>query len=116
MTKAEEIKALAAFAKKLGPDTYLGPALSKLVPWVELEVRSDVEPDLVGLFQKMTDDLIRVQSELKGEMGRFEALATVIRDRELEIRRLDAGIVAARGRASDALREMSRLELSGVGR
>jgi hypothetical protein len=114
MTKAEEIKALAAFARKLGPDTYLGPALSKLVPWMELEVRSDIEPDIVGQFRKMTDDLVLVRTQLSAEQTRFRVLATEIGAREAEIKRLDRGVDAARERASEALRELSRLAISGV--
>jgi hypothetical protein len=49
LSKAEELAILRAAAKKLGHDSYLGPALESLLPHVEQEMRSDFMPDLLGL-------------------------------------------------------------------
>jgi len=42
MTKEQEIKTLQATAKKLGPDSYMGPWLTRALPFIESAMRSDM--------------------------------------------------------------------------
>jgi hypothetical protein len=56
LTKAQEMEILTAAAKKLGTDSYAGPWLANLLPFIESDLRSDLCPEY---------DLRKTQAEVK---------------------------------------------------
>lgn len=44
ITKSSELAALAALADTLGPDSYIGPWIREILPFVEQDLRSDIRP------------------------------------------------------------------------
>jgi len=94
--KAEEIKILETAAKKLGENSYLGPAILALLPALEADMRSDFMPDLVGYLNCMEKDLAAKKEDLKDAEARIKALNQLKLDRENELRRLETHIEAAK--------------------
>jgi hypothetical protein len=50
MTKQEEIEILKATAKKLGPDSYVGPWLAEQLPAMIGSIMDDLSPDACGVM------------------------------------------------------------------
>lgn len=48
MTKNEEIQILTAAADSLGSDSYCGSWLREQIPFIESDIRSDVEPGILA--------------------------------------------------------------------
>jgi hypothetical protein len=48
MTKNEEIQILTECADRLGPDSYCGAWLREQIPFIESDIRSDVEPGILA--------------------------------------------------------------------
>jgi multidrug resistance efflux pump len=44
MTKNQELLELKSLSAKLGPDSYIGPWLASIIPEIECDVRSDLQP------------------------------------------------------------------------
>ena len=57
MDKAQEIEILRAAASQLGTDSYCGPWLNRIIPRVEMDIRSDLTPDPMSLSE-FTDAVI----------------------------------------------------------
>lgn len=109
-SKAEEIKILSAAAKKLGNDSYLGPALLHLIPHLEMEIRSDFCPDLLGLIRDkeaqvatLTADCKKLQNEFDEKKRQIDEMEKSIRYRQNDLDQIDAEIYRAKQRAADAL-------------
>lgn len=64
MTKAQEMEIFMEAIDKLGPNSYLGPALNDLVRFVDSDIRCDFVPDLAG----MVDDLLGRKNVLEKEV------------------------------------------------
>ena len=109
LSKAEEIKILSAAIAKLGPDSYLGPELARLIPWIEMEIRSDICPDLhsqVEISKKLVADNDAKLRELEAKLA---PLNQSIKDKERELFSLDRHINEAHSRAIHALEELRSL-------
>ena len=48
MNKSEEIQILTAAADSLGPDSYCGSWLRDQIPFIESDIRSDIEPGILA--------------------------------------------------------------------
>jgi hypothetical protein len=53
MTKAEELKALEKFIMSMPHESYIRPALAELMPQIERDMASDIQPDLIGTRAEM---------------------------------------------------------------
>lgn len=85
MTKSEEIAVLKSAAKKLGTDSYLGPALASLIPYLEMELRSDICPDLLGLVRDMEGRVAEMTKESNGLSNQMLAKADLIKQLDAQI-------------------------------
>lgn len=108
MTKKQELEIIAEAASRLGPDSYLGPWLTQLLPELEQAMRSDTIPQIT------ITDAVRVAksaAEVAGEI--------MIRDAEERVRRIErAGErIAATSKAMlELMRDMLKNQESDVGR
>lgn len=109
MTKAEELKILAAAIKKLGPDSYLGPALEELLPFAESAMRSDLQPDLLGSLQLMRADVDRLEDQLKETAGKLRDLEATISARHSDLLGLNTTIGRTRDKARDMVQSLNSL-------
>lgn len=82
MTKQKEIDILRQAVDSLGSDSYLGPALSRLIPWAESQIRSDIDPDLVS-------ELRRTEAEITENMERIKVLRESISAQERNLRAIE---------------------------
>lgn len=64
MTKQQELEILRQAIATLGPDSYLGPWLSEQLPWIERDIRSDIQP-----LVTWADCRIRMAEELSRAQG-----------------------------------------------
>jgi len=48
MSKNEEIQILTAAADSLGPDSYCGSWLRDQIPFIEIDIKSDIEPGILA--------------------------------------------------------------------
>lgn len=81
MTKRQELELLAETAAKLGPDSYCGPWLTKILPEVERDIRSDFFPmhspeEVRKEANKIVDD---AWAEARRIIGEARAQETAIR-------------------------------------
>ena len=93
MTKAAEISILKTAIDKLGDNSYLGPALKQLLPWIEHEMQCDIQPAitdvLTAIKQDIAERLVQVKTladekcvlerTVKGLEQRTEHLESVLR-------------------------------------
>lgn len=64
MLKSEEIAILREAAKKLGPNSYIGPWLLEVIPQVEWAIKSDFLPDVeVATVQDSTREAARIVND-----------------------------------------------------
>lgn len=70
MTKQNEIDLIKDLASKLDHNTYCGPWLREMIPFIESDMRSDYPIDIPNL-RKLRDETIFLQREL--EKNRNEA-------------------------------------------
>lgn len=78
MNKADELKLMADLAKKLGNDSYCGPALVQLLPYIESQMRADFPVDLLGQFKGMIDGTVALEAAYQAkrkEVAELEAKA-----------------------------------------
>ena len=68
MTKNEEIQILSAAADSLGPDSYCGSWLREQIPFIESDIKSDIEPGI--LASASIQDCARKCFEMRGEAMR----------------------------------------------
>lgn len=109
ISKADEIKILAAAVKKLGNDSYLGPELARLIPWIEMEIRSDICPDLRACVEVSAMLVADRSQELKEMEGRLRDLAKIEKEKQAEVNRLDRELHDAAWRARDAINNLRGL-------
>jgi hypothetical protein len=65
MTKNEEIQIITECADRLGPDSYCGQWLREQIPFIESDIRSDVEPGI--LASASIQDCARRCAEMRAE-------------------------------------------------
>ena len=83
MTKQQEIDILIQTADTLGDDSYMGPSLKKLIPWIESEIRSDFEPSLVTELKSAKEE-VEYHKDLLNKLKEEEKkIADRIRNLEL---------------------------------
>ena len=68
MTKNEEIQIITECADRLGPDSYCGAWLREQIPFIESDIRSDVEPGI--LASASIQDCSRRCAEMRSEAMR----------------------------------------------
>lgn len=102
MTKKQELEIITEAASRLGPDSYLGPWLTQLLPELEQAMRSDTIPQIT------IADSVRVAesaAEVAGEI--------LIREAEERVRRIQwAGerIAAASRGMLELMRDMLKFQ------
>lgn len=68
MNKKQEYELLKEVAQKLGPNSYLGPAILELGPWIEQQMLSDIQPEI----RSTLSELETRKTELKKEIIEME--------------------------------------------
>jgi len=68
MSKNEEIQILSAAADSLGSDSYCGSWLREQIPFIESDIRSDIEPGI--LASASIQDCSRRCAEMRAEAMR----------------------------------------------
>jgi len=93
MTKLQEICTLKEAITAFGKDSYLGPALSYLLSWIEQEIRSDHEPSLTDQLEYIKRDVAEkqaIQQQLDKDILTARATLKVIDESVIHAtRRLD---------------------------
>ena len=112
LTKADELKILQSAISKLGDQSYLGPALSKLLPFAEREMRSDIEPDLVGALDCMQADVARYEDQRRELAARLRELEDALTQRRAALDHAEQALASAR----DRLQGMAHSLLQVAGR
>lgn len=107
MTKAEEIKILSAAAKKLGNDSYLGDALSALIPHIEMEIRSDIIPNLLLLIKDM--ERRAVDADL-----RYRDISILCTEKEATLKGMNLTLDNMANRRDDLEEEIERAKWKAV--
>lgn len=105
MNKEQEIDILRAAASQLGTDSYCGPWLNRIIPRVEMDIRSDLIPDPMSLSE-FTDAAIaaaKAEAEQILWAARAEARKTVA-----EAEQILADAQASRDRIAFAAAEAKR--------
>ena len=84
-TKSEEIRILAAAADSLGSDSYCGAWLREQIPFIESDIRSDIEPGVIA--SASIQDCSRRCVEMRADaMREREAILSDARKEADEIR------------------------------
>ena len=99
MTKSEEIAIIREFARKLGPDSYLGPILAEQIWEIEQDITNDIYP--VATVARAKADC----AELKREADERANLVIARATNEAQ------AIVARAHKQAAAAFEMARREL-----
>ena len=81
MDKQHELDALAALGERLGPDSYLGPAIAAGIHTIADEMRSDWAPDVAASLlhlgrrvESMREILAELETREQEARARLEAL------------------------------------------
>lgn len=109
LTKTEEIKILQAAIKKLGNDSYLGPQLALLVPYIESQIRADIMPDILTCVQITEKLLTDNQAKLNEMEVRIRDLDKVEKEKQARVNSLDRELYDFQGRARSALSNLREL-------
>lgn len=92
MSKSEEIQILTECADSLGSDSYCGAWLREQIPFIESDIRSDIEPGI--LASASIQDCTRKCFEMRGESMRERT--KIIQDARNESERImDAALKLA---------------------
>jgi len=92
MTKSDEIQILTAAADSLGSNSYCGDWLREQIPFIESDIRSDIEPGV--LTSASIQDCARKCFEMRGEAMRERA--KIVQDAHDEAERImDAALKLA---------------------
>lgn len=81
--KNQELVALKALAKHLGPDSYVGPWLTDVIPQIEQDMRSDILP--VRTYAQCREDCEAAVADARARAAEIvaraerEAAATIAR-------------------------------------
>jgi hypothetical protein len=72
-TKSEEIQILTAAADSLGSDSYCGAWLREQIPFIESDIRSDIEPGILASasIQDCTAKCLSMRAEAVAESKRI---------------------------------------------
>ena len=62
-TKATELEAVKRLAKRLGANSYCGPALTELLPYMEAQMRDDFPVDAVARLREAQRDKEALDNE-----------------------------------------------------
>lgn len=109
MTKKEEVDLLRETADRLGPDSYVGPALIELLPLVWHDIRSDFQPDLLGHLKRMeqqADDKAREVADLEVKL---QDINTKIAQGEATLRHINDQLDKVKDQARDAMAHLGGL-------
>ena len=109
LSKAEELKILEATIEKLGPDSYLGPALEELLPFVASSIRSDLQPDLLGSLELMKANLSRLADQRILYSAELRDMEASIKSKTADVARLNLEIRAAKCTADELGRHLVAL-------
>lgn len=107
LAKAEEIKIFEAAVKKLGKDSYLGPALAALIPYLESDMRSDIEPDLKGYIDARTRELDDLTGRVDAEKAKLKDVEDKLTAKNRDLYRLMSEIDRAKESAKKLTDELS---------
>lgn len=105
-SKSEEIQILAAAADQLGSDSYCGAWLREQIPFIESDIRSDIEPGV--LASASIQDCARRCAEMRADAMRE-------RDKILSDARKEADQIRAQAvRFSELQREELKRTLKAI--
>lgn len=74
MTKSDEIQILREAAARLGPESYCGPWLAEIIPFIEQDIRSDFVPASIEAARKEAARIISEATERGKELLRLAQL------------------------------------------
>lgn len=100
MTKSDEIQILREAAARLGPESYCGPWLAEIIPFIEQDIRSDLPP--IATVSASRADAARISMETT------ERCAEITKQAEATAAEIIRKAYAARDSVAYGLRQAER--------